>query len=229
MDEKYRHPKDVGAKRRRRLVRYKKMAALVSPYVRSAEEFAEIVARHRDFIASGGGGGRWQTFATAGPGVGVVFGVYLDQEQEEAGGAPSAIEGSAAAGTAPDERFAGPSSAAKGAQAQLQHARLSGLDLRGVELPYANLCGAYCQDQDLSGANLSGALITDADFSGSSFEGANLAGADFSRSNLICCNLRDADLTGTDFENADLTGADLRGARVEGAVFAQAYMERVQR
>ena len=109
MNDKYRNPKDADAKRRRRLVRYKRMAALVSPYLLSEEEFAEIVARHRDFIASGGGGGRWQTFATAGPGVGEVFGVYLDQEQEETAGE----------------------------QAQLQHARLSGLELRGVELPYA--------------------------------------------------------------------------------------------
>jgi uncharacterized protein YjbI with pentapeptide repeats len=177
------------------------MAALVSPYMLSDEEFAEIVARHRDFIASGGGGGRWQTFATAGPGVGEVFGVYLDQEQEET----------------------------VGEQAQLQHARLSGLDLRGVELPYANLCGVLCQDQDLSGANLSGALLTDADFSGSNFEGADLAGADFSRSDLVCCNLRDANLEGADFENADLMGADLRGAQMEGAHLAQAYMEHVLR
>lgn len=201
MSDKYRNPKDMGAKHRRRLVRYKRMAALVSPYLLTAEEFAEIVARHDDFIASGGGGGRWETFATAGPGLGKVFGVYLDQEQEET----------------------------VGAQAELQHARLTGLDLRGVRLSYANLCGVFCQDQDLSGADLSGALLTDADFSGSTFVGADLSGADFSRSDLVCCNFRDADLSDTDFENADLMGADLRGARIDGAKFTQAFMEQVLR
>jgi len=201
MSDKYRNPKDMDAKRRRRLVRYKRMAALVSPYVLSDEAFAEVVARHCEFIASGGGGGRWKTFATAGPGIGEVFGVYLDQDKEET----------------------------EGEQAQLQHARLNGLDLRGVQLPYANLCGVLCQDQDLTGANLSGALLTDADFSGSNFEGADLSGADFSRSDLVCCNLRDANLAGADFENADLMGADLRGAQIEGAKLAQAYTERVLR
>jgi len=200
MSDKFRNPKDAGGKSRRRLVRYKQMATLVSAYTLSAEEFAEIVARHQEFIASGGEGGRWQTFATAGPGTGVVFGTYLDQEHQETAGE----------------------------QAQLEHARLHGLDLRGVQLPYANLCGVLCRDQDLGGANLSGSLLTDADFSGSSFQGANLSGADFSRSDLVRCNLRDADLSDTDFENADLTGADLRGARMEGARFTGAAMERVR-
>lgn len=200
MSDKYREPKDAGNKQRRRLIRYKKMAALVSPYVLSAEAFAEIVARHHEFIASGGGEGRWQTFATAGPGTGIVFGVYVGPQREEPAGA----------------------------QAELQHARLSGLDLRGVALPYASLCGVLCRDQDLAGADLTGALLTDADLSGSSFEGARLCGADLSRSDLVRCNLRDADLAGADFENADLTGADLRGANLAGTRFVGAAMERVR-
>jgi hypothetical protein len=199
MSDKLRNPKEPLDKRRRGLVRYKQMAALVEAVPLPAEEFAEIVASHREFIASGGGGGHWHTFATAGPGTGVVFGVYLGQEHEETAGA----------------------------QAQLRHKRLEGLDLRGVQLPYADLSGVCCREQDLDGADLTGSLLTDADFSGSSFQGANLAGADFSRSELVRCNLRDADLAGADFENADLTGADLRGAHLEGAKFAGAAMESV--
>ena len=199
MSDKFGNKENLG-KGRRRLIRYKRMADLVEPESLSADEFAEILARHQEFAASGGGGGHWHTFATAGPGTGIVFGVYLGQEHEETAGA----------------------------QALLGHQRLEGLDLRGVKLPFADLCGVRCRDQDLSGADLSGSLLTDADFSGSSFRGAKLTGADFSRSELVRCDLRDADLAGTDFEHADLTGADLRGAKMEGAKFTGAAMESVR-
>jgi hypothetical protein len=198
--DKYRNPKEGPGKKRRRVVRYRVMAELVDKEPLAADEFAEVLAQHREFIESGGGGGHWHTFATGGLATGVVLGVYLAQEREETAGA----------------------------QAQLQHRCLDGLDLRGVQLPFADLCGVSCRDQDLSGADLSGSLVTDADFSGSSFQGANLTGADFSRTNLVRCSFRDADLARADFENADLTGADLRGARLEGAKFAGAAMESVQ-
>ena len=201
MDEKYDSLKSPGSKRHQERVRYKAMAGLVPAEALSPEEFAEILAAHGEFIASGGGGGRWQTYATDGPGVGVVFGVYVGSERA---GLP-------------------------GAQAELQHSRLEGLDLRGVQLPYANLCGVRCRSQDLRGANLSGSLATDADFSDANLEGADLSRADLSRSDLVRCNLRDTDLTHADFEHADLTGADLRGAKLEGAHFAGAQMEQVLR
>lgn len=200
MADKYRDPKERGGKKRRRVVRYRTMASLVDTQPLADEEFAEIVAQHREFVDSGGGGGSWHTFATGGLSTGVVIGVYVGQEGKETAGA----------------------------QAQLAHGRLDGLNLRGVQLPFADLCGVSCRDQDLRGANLSGSLLTDADFSGSDFQGASLAGADFSRSDLMRCSFRDADLTHADFENADLTGADLRGATLEGAKFAGAAMESVQ-
>lgn len=193
--------KSLGSKRHPERVRYPAMARLVPPQPFPADEFAEILSRHRAFIASGGGGGQWHTYATDGPAAGIVFGVYREPARE----------------------------GAAGAQADLSHARLEGLDLRGVQLPYANLCGIRCRDQDLRGANLSGSLITDADLSGSNLEGADLSGADLSRSDLVRCNLRNADLSHADFEHADLTGADLRGARLEGARFSGAQMQQVLR
>jgi uncharacterized protein YjbI with pentapeptide repeats len=169
------------------LVRYQMMAILMDETPIPEEVFALIRAQHREFIASGGGGGHWETFVTSGgTETGIVLGVYVGQQNQEA----------------------------TGAQAQLSHKRLEGLDLRGLELPYADLCGVSCRAQDLSGANLAGSLVTDSDFEGSSLRGANLAGADFSRANLRGCDLREADLTRTDLENADLTGADLRDAKL---------------
>ncbi len=181
--------------------RYQMMALLVDEEALPAEDLARILSDHRDFLASGGGGGNWVTFVTPGGlETGVVLGVY--RRPEEGG--------------------------SEGTQADLQHKRLDGLDLRGVQLPYANLCGVRCRQQDLQGANLAGCLATDADFSGSSFRGANLAGADLSRSEVVGCDFREADLTDADLENADLTGADMRGARLQGTRFPSARTGGVQ-
>jgi hypothetical protein len=181
-------------------IRYNMMRLLVEKNPLSAEEFAQIVKQHQEFIASGGGGGRWQTFVTPGDTeTGVVLGVYTDQPNKDTAGA----------------------------QAQLEYKRLDGLDLRGIALPYANLCGVSCREQDLRGANLEGSLITDSDFSGSNFQKANLRSADFSRADLMNCDFRDADLSNTDFENADLTGSDMRGASIVGARFTNAVMDGV--
>src|SRR5262249_13193668 len=133
--------------------------------------FAEILEQHRQFIASGGGGGRWETYVTHDDRESaLIIGVYMDQERTET----------------------------EGEQAQLQHNRLDGLDLRGVELPYANMCGVSCRGQDLSDAHIEGSLVTDSDFSNSCFRGARLAKTDFSRSKLTNCDFREADLSYTD-------------------------------
>jgi Pentapeptide repeats (8 copies) len=201
MKSKAKTPKEpVGNKKKEKtpVTRYQMMAILVDQKPLAADEFAKIVAQHRKFIASGGGGGCWHTFVTEGDAeTGVVLGVYVGQENDEA----------------------------TGVQAELSHKRLDGLDLRGVELPFADLCGVSCRGQDLRGANLSGSLITDADFAGSNFQKADLSGADFSRTDLTGCDFRKANLSGTDFENADLSGADLRGANVKGTRFPGAKMD----
>jgi uncharacterized protein YjbI with pentapeptide repeats len=201
MKSKSKTPKESATntkKAKKPMTRYQMMAALVDEEPLAADEFAQIVAQHREFIASGGGGGSWQTFVTQdNTETGIVLGVYVGQENAEAAGA----------------------------QAKLSHKRLDGLDLRGVELPFADLCGVSCRGQDLRGANLSGSLITDADFVGSKFQEADLAGADFSRTDLTGCDFRKANLAGADMENADLSGADLRGANVKGARFTGAKME----
>ncbi len=153
------------------------------------EDFAEVLAQHAEFIAGGGGGGRWETMiTTADVDAAIVFGIYVG---------PKTVTGE---------------------QAHLAHSRLDGLDLHGVQLPYADLCGCFGRRQDLSGANLAGSLLVDSDFAGANFDGADLSGADLSRAELMGCSFRGANLKGTDLEKADLTGTDLRGADVTDAI-----------
>jgi uncharacterized protein YjbI with pentapeptide repeats len=193
-------PKKKPATKHKPLVRYKMMAVLVQQEPLAVERFAEVLEKHHQFTASGGGGGRWETFVTPDDvESGLIIGVYVGQQGKET----------------------------EGEQAQLEHNRLDGLDLRGVELPYANLCGVSCRGQDLSGANLEGSLITDSDFANSCFRGARLAKADFSRSELTHCDFREADLSCTDLDYADLSGSDLSGAKLDGAKLSKAKMEGV--
>lgn len=184
----------------RGVTRYRAMPAMVASTPLDAADFAETVAAHAEFIAGGGGGGRWETLiTTADQDAAIVFGIYI-----------------------------GPKTTS-GQQAALAHSRLDGLDLRGVQLPFADLCGCYGRGQVLSGANLAGSLLVDSDFVGANFEGANLAGADLSRADLMRCSFRGANLRGTDFEKADLSGADLRGADTEGAKWPSTILVGVRR
>ena len=177
--------------------RYSTMPLLTAPQPMAPADFQAALAAHRDFVSSGGAGGRWETVVTdAKLETGIVFGIYL--------GAASAA----------------------GEQADLGHQRLEGLDLKAVFLPFADLTGCVCLHQDLAGADLRSSLCIDADFTGSSFANARLARADFSRSELAGCNFRGADLTNADFENANLTGADLRGAKLASTRFTDAVLER---
>lgn len=178
----------AAAEDKRGLTRFPTMTQMVASLPLDPDDFAATLAAHAEFIAGGGGGGRWETMiTTADEAAAIVFGMYL-----------------------------GPKTAT-GAQANLAHSRLEGLDLHGVQLPFADLCGSYGRGQDLAGANLAGSLLVDSDFVGANFEGANLAGADLSRAELRHCCFRNANLRGADLEKADLTGADLRGADTEGA------------
>ena len=187
-----------GGPQRLKPKRYSTMPLLTAAQPMPPADFQAALAAHRDFVNSGGAGGRWETVVTdAKLETGIVFGIYL--------GAASAA----------------------GEQADLGHQRLEGLDLKGVLLPFADLTGCVCLHQDLAGADLRSSLCIDADFTGSSFANARLARTDFSRSEMAGCNFRGADLTNADFENANLTGADLRGAKLASTRFTDAAMERV--
>lgn len=165
----------------------------------TAEEFAQILSRHEEFIATGGGG-HWETFCTSQDfETGLIIGIYRGQDNP----------------------------GATGTQADLSQKKLEGLPLHGAQLPFANLIGVLCRKQDLAGTNLAGSLAVDSDFSGTSFRGANLARADFSRSDMTGCDFTGADLSGTDMENCNLTGAILTGAKLDGVRFPGTILDDV--
>lgn len=92
--------------------------------------------------------------------------------------------------------------------AQLQRARLGGMNLycvnfRGADLSEADLRGAYLAESQLSGARMTACDMTGANLSGATLQRALLNGVDLSEANL-----RNADLSG-----AHMYGADLRGAK----------------
>jgi hypothetical protein len=172
----------------RGVTRFPMMPQMVGSQPLDAEDLARILAEHAEWLAGGGGGGRWETMITTEDvEAAIVFGVYV-----------------------------GPK-VASGEQANLSSTRLEGLDLRGVQLPFADLSGCYGREQDLRGANLASSLLVDSDFEGANFDGADLRGADLSRAELRRCSFRGANLRGADLEKADLSGADLEKADVEGA------------
>lgn len=120
----------------------------------------------------------------------------------------------------------------EGKQANLERAKLAGVNLQGAILGGANLreanlsganlrgaisFGVNLQRANLFGANLEKAVLALADFQRADLVGANLQGADLSDANLqdanlIAVNLQDADLRGANLQGADLRGAKLRGA-----------------
>jgi hypothetical protein len=98
--------------------------------------------------------------------------------------------------------------------AQLQRARLGGMNLycvnfRGADLSEADLRGAYLAEAQLSGAILTAADLSNANLSGATLQRALLNGADLQLSNL---------------RNADLTGAQTYGWDVRGAKFCKTVM-----
>src|SRR5687767_4793253 len=62
----------------RGVTRYPTMAAFVASQPLDPEDFAEVLAQHAEFIAGGGGGGRWETMiTTADMDAAIVFAIYL--------------------------------------------------------------------------------------------------------------------------------------------------------
>ncbi|MFK7999586.1 MAG: pentapeptide repeat-containing protein [Polyangiales bacterium] len=159
----------------------------------SPSELKSMLKEHAAFLASGGGGGSWQTLDVAG----LPLCMY---------------QGSGAEGTQAVFRLKNMDGASL-AKAQLGFADLSGLHAPNVDFSGAQLQGCVAIDSVFAGANFDGAQLQNVDFSGAhmagaSFRGADLSGADFEA----------ADLTDADFSGAKLDGARFPGAVLSGAV-----------
>lgn len=98
-------------------------------------------------------------------------------------------------------------------------ARLSRLDLTGIQL-----AGASIQQSHLEGCDLSGADMAEALLQGTQLDQADLSGADLSRAKLYESDLLKADLSGATFVGADLRGSDIGQSNAADAKFVSANM-----
>ena len=111
----------------------------------------------------------------------------------------------------------------------LHQAKLSHVDLRGINLEAADLSGADLSQTNLSGCNLSRANLTNADLSRANLQSANLSevnliGADLVKANLDKTNLSAADLRTANLTLANLVNANLSQAEISGADFSGANL-----
>lgn len=100
--------------------------------------------------------------------------------------------------------------------------RLSGANLREIDVSDLNL-----DECDLRGAVLDGARFVGASLVRSQLAGASLLGADFSYANLDRANLEAADATAAYFVGATLRRADLSGCILERADLSHTDLSRV--
>ena len=118
--------------------------------------------------------------------------------------------------------------------ARLSHLQLGGVDLQGASLAWANLDGSTLTGANLAGAVLTGCTFRNAKLAHADFSQAQLRGADFGGAGLENCDLRNADLrgafmggatmTGCNLTAADLSSADLRRAELSGANLSGAIL-----
>ena len=106
-----------------------------------------------------------------------------------------------------------------------QGARLTAVDLRGVELQRATLDSAFFDGSDLSYADSRGESGAAPSFCASEFRGAKLRyaqlpGANFQLAHLDAADVTGANLRGAHFEGADLSNvAGLETADLDGATY----------
>ncbi|MCM3039494.1 pentapeptide repeat-containing protein [Paenibacillus motobuensis] len=140
----------------------------------------------------------------------------------------------------------------KGEKLEIEHTKMSGIDIRGTNLSCSlivesNLDRAILTHNDMSdgyflstsfdGADLSDSLMSKAVFDyaslkeailkncigiKASFEEANLSSADLSAADLRRASFRKANLSHANFAGADVTGAILDGALLYGTSFKDA-------
>ena len=162
----------------------------------SAEELAEMVAAHQDFLNSGGLGGEWQLIAIQGQ----ALGIYKNKEYER--GAQAILDMKKIDHNLELQELFLPYSSWCGVYAKAQD--FSDVDLTGSLLTDANLEGAIFAEANLENVDFSRSNLKKV-----SFVNANLRGADFENCNLV----------GADFRGAILEGSQFRGAVLKDIIW----------
>ncbi|MEX2681272.1 MAG: pentapeptide repeat-containing protein [Candidatus Sigynarchaeota archaeon] len=157
----------------------------------SQEQLDAIVKKHQAFIASGGGGGTWETLLAAG----VVFAIYRGPAGNEAELRYKKIEGLALHGLV------------------LPYSEWIGSLCRGQDLSGADLTGSVLTDADFTGTSFRNAKLSRDDFSRSKLVHCDFRGADLSGTDLENADLSFADLRGARLDDAKTPGTNFTSAR----------------
>ncbi|MBN2150795.1 MAG: pentapeptide repeat-containing protein, partial [Candidatus Lokiarchaeota archaeon] len=136
------------------------------------EQLDAIARKHHAFLASGGGGGTWETLLASG----MVFAIYRGPAGNEAELRYKKVEGLSLRGLS------------------LPYSEWIGSLCRGQDLDGADLTGSVLTDADFTGTSFHGARLARADFSRSRLVNCDLRGADLSGADLEGADLRGADL-----------------------------------
>ncbi len=172
---------------------YKLMFAIAEDTPLSQGELDAIAKTHAAFIASGGGGGTWETFVTSG----MVFALYCGPAGNEAELRYKKIEGIALRGLV------------------LPYSEWIGSLCRGQDLTGADLTGSVLVDADFTGTSFRDAKLSRTDFSRSKLVGCDFSGADLSRADLENADLSYADLRGARLDGIKTPGTIIVGARID--------------
>jgi len=150
-----------------------------------------IVKKHEAFLASGGGGGTWETLLASG----MVFAIYRGPVGNEAELRYKKIEGLAMRGLV------------------LSYSEWIGSLCRGQDLSGADLTGSVLTDADFTGTSFRDARLSRADFSRSKLVHCDFRGADLSGADLENADLSFADLRGARLDDAKTPGTIFTSAR----------------
>lgn len=152
-------------------------------------EWQDALADHKEFLSSGGAGGRWDLFSVSGLPLCIYRGGGAAKAGKQLVLRLKSIKGCSAKGT--DLSYA-----------DISGACCDGVDFSGADLSHSILIDSFFTEATFKGAKLEGVDFSGARLHRANFQGADLRGADFEA----------ADLTGADFRKAVLTGAKFPGA-----------------
>lgn len=144
------------------------------------ETFLELLARHDEFLATGGAGGHWQTFYLSN----LIFGVYRNDPGINPGGKQMVLNFYDLSALSLQE-------------ISLAYANCAGILCQESNWDKADLEGSLFIDSILNNCSFAQADLYAADFSRSEMRACNFRGA-----NCLHTDFENCDLTGSDFRGA---------------------------
>lgn len=155
---------------------------------KNLQDLQAIIAKHKQWLNSGGGAGEQANLAGANLMNVQLLGANLERANLE----KANLSG-----------------------AQLKGAVLNGANLKGANLTRADLAPAFVSDADLTAALLVGADLSGSDLSHSNLTGAILIGTHLNKAFLVDANLTKASVKDADLSDAAFDGVNLKDVYYE--------------